>query len=469
MLEKEPQFFGKEAVPEQVSEKEEAVKLTEFSKELEAFAEKDEDYLKEKAAEAEKIMAEEKEATLEEKSGAVRSYLEKSFIKKEVREPSFRREDKEETREFFRGLTPDKLEAHLGKEDLNLVFRVISERDRLLGQIKEDDLTEEEIRKFAEQNGYEMLPWRINKTLDELNFLSIVLESRFLGNIMFPGLSSWEEEKKHLTGQLKVSLVELRRENEVWQKYSKFEREKEEKPMEIKGFEKLDGPTEMYKGEELLRIAAEILPRGILSANIKSIEYSGKREPANKAKYGFDGESAATFVSDDKCEKGDIVFHKTSDSSSRVDYFNNVPFILGHEWGHSLDPRLVDQKDLSPREQLRMVKEWEEVRAKEEEWSSYVKKINKPDKIDEESVKSQESLAESAAKFLNNPFTLKELYPQRSEFMVNLFKKRFPEFSLEKSLEAKEMYTICLFGFPKGEKEKNAIDEFLKRAEKEKL
>lgn len=445
MFEKgEPQFFGKSPLAEIEEGKKEApkegeeIKPAEFSKEEGPLVERRRDYLKEKVAEVEKILAEEKETTLEKKSGAVRNYLEKSFIKKEVIEPSFHREEKEATSKLFLDLTPDKLEARLGKEDLNLIFRVISERDRLLGQMKEDNLTEEELRKFVEQNSYEMLPWRIHKILVGLNDVSAHLEARFLWDWEMSEWTNWKKDRKYLDSQLKASLVDLRRENQEWQKYLKFDRKKEEKPMGIKGFEKLDSLAGKRKGKELVRVAVETLPRGILSANVKSIEYDGKRKQLDRAQYGFDGESAASFISDND-GKGDIVFHKPSDFYPPA-FWNDFSSILGHEWGHSLDPRLADQKDLTLGEQFRMIKDWERVRAKEEEWSSYVKKINKLDKKEEESEKSTESFAESIALFLNNPFTCKELYPQRYKFGVAWLKRRFPGFDPVKHLQAQSLF-----------------------------
>lgn len=447
MPEKETQFFKLEAVPENKEEGTESLKkeeaLTEQEKLTLEVEKRRERILEEKIVKAEEILARKEEMPMEEKTKLISHYI------KEV----------EAMRNCFKDLTHEEIEEMLGEQESTLVFHIITEQNQLLQKMKENSVEKDQIQNFVEQRGDEMLPYRIYKVFHYLDSIQMELDTLltsawYLFREGDVAVSQRKEMKKESMRRLKVLLVDLERESQEWQKYQKFEREKEEKPMRISGFEGFDFPG--IRGEEIIEKAAEILPRKLLSTNVREIKYRNIPKPTNKEKYGIDGESFASFSSERETKECDITFYKLPGLAG-VKYLSEVPFVLAHEFGHSLDPRTVDQKDLTPGEQFQMIIEWEGVRTKEDERNSYILKINNQDKQREEALKSQESLAESAAYFLNDPFVFQALCPRRYEFIATLFKKRFPDFNLRNGIEARLNYDILMENLREKEKksEKN--------------
>lgn len=428
-FEQPPKFEkGPEEVPKSEEKKEtEFLKEIELSEKEERLAEKGR-MAQEKRTQKEEtrmigtIMKEEKRTPLEEKAKTLKSYAEqyhKEFL-------LYREGEQEQARDFFLNLAPQKIEKVLGKKELALAHKTIIERDLLLRQMAEDGLKEEELRQFVEEKGYEMLPHSIHRILFWLSSCRIDLNGLF-EDLWWGQKKAYAEiakAKKELkAGNLSSALLGLRKENKEWQKHSQFEREKEEKPMEIRGFESFD--FKRIRGREIIETAAQILPRQLFSTNIKKIEYQDKTRPIGE-EYGFEGKSFATFSPDWKGEKSDIAFHKTA--SDKVSYLRELPRVLAHEWGHSIDPRLIDQKDLSPGVQFQMILEWEKTRTSEPEWSDYVMKISNPDEQKEENLKSQESFAESCAFFLEDSERFRLFHPERYSFFAIWLGERFPEF-----------------------------------------
>lgn len=390
---------------------------------------------------------EEKEGpTPEEKAEAIKGYIgaedtEFTFPVKE--------EEREAMKKFFLELNPNALETTMGKRESDLVYGVISEYNAFRQHLAENNLREEDLQQFINEKGYAMVPCRIRESWAEMSAfpeidISVLLSQQWKisegESSEFPKLL-----KEHIVQELESVLSILGAENKEWQKYGQFEREKEEKPMEIKGFEKFD--FRRIKGKEIVEIAAQILPRQLLSANVGQIEYQDKARPVEK-EYGFSGKSFASFGLNLKEGGGDITFYKLT-KRDKISYLRELPSVLAHEWGHSIDPRLVDQRDLPPEVQLQMIQEWEKARESEPEWSSYVMKINNPNKQAEEILKSQESLAESCAAFLEDPERFRLFHPERYSFFAIWLGARFPEFDFEDREKQKERHRAMYNFLPK--------------------
>ncbi|MBZ1345344.1 MAG: hypothetical protein KY055_01760 [Candidatus Nealsonbacteria bacterium] len=419
MFEKEPQFFKTKETSKKIPE--------EASKEaLESKTE-----IKGEISQNEKFRVIKKYVeTIEEKKAA--KEIKKSFLK----------------------LTPDELETSLSKKESDLIYGVISEYNTLLKHFEENNIKREEIKQFLEEKGEEMLPYRIRRGYTKLDIglrnINNILFDRWL-NIAEGGFRKIPEkfflEELKTVVNLEIDLADLISENAEWKEYSINRKEKTEKPIEIKGFEKFDFPQ--IKGKEIVETATALLPKELFSNKIRMIEYQDKIQPVDK-KYGFTGERFASFspLYFRGKDRADIAFYKVS-LLDKISYLKELPFMLAHEWAHNIDPRLDDQKDLLPGMQLQMVKEWDKARMEELEWSSYVLKINNPDKKIKEGLKSQESFAESCACFLENPEVFNLSHPKRYEFFSKWLSIRFPELDLTDRQKQEERYKKAHSFWPK--------------------
>jgi hypothetical protein len=165
----------------------------------------------------------------------------------------------------------------------------------------------------------------------------------------------------------------------------------------------------------LRRVCNFLFPEEILGRNIKGIRLYDMEVRMPKG-FGMEGYMGGSYVP----------------VTQEINFFDpnaELAIILAHEGGHSMDPRVIKQEDLSEEEAEKMIKEWEEVRRKEPEFSPYVSEIKNPDKKEEDLLKSQEDFAETIAFFLTSPRALKEIAPERYEFCERWFEKRFPSWS----------------------------------------
>ena len=217
------------------------------------------------------------------------------------------------------------------------------------------------------------------------------------------------------------------------------ETEQKESPAEVIGFERFDTydvSGRKIEGKEIMEKAGEILPTGLHCANIEKIEYEDKIDQMPDA-YGIRGNSTALYNTSEKA----ITFFLIPDSDcKKQDYIRNFPDILTHDWAHTIDPRIIEQKDLSLSECREMLKQWVIVRKEEPSFSSYVKEINNENKWEEDALKSKEDFAESVSFTLVNPLYMKIFAPKRYKFCVRWFKKRFPKFDIKKFAAKNEEY-----------------------------
>ncbi len=473
MSEKESIFkFGKTS-KEAILKKEIDWTHSKSSEEKEALSIREWNKTQKKIAEAEKILAKKEEVSPKERAKLINHYIETNYLQF----CTFPNNEKkrETTKDYFMGLTPENLEKILGKQESALIFHIITEQNRLLQLTKENNININLVRNFAKQEGDGMLPCRIRKALfclgafqnDLIN--SLLTETCDFYRIYRVGDSQFLEEFLKnvihpLMRDLKISLVDLERESQKWQEYQKFDPEEKEKPIKIFGFEIFDFSE--IKGEEIIARAAKVLPRELLSTNVKEVDYHDELKPMDKKEYGFEGEGVATFTIDSEEEESRVTFNKVSNSTG-VNYLRRVPRVIAHELaGHGLlDSRITNQIKLTPEDQLQMIVWWLRVEAEENEWSSYVLKINNRDKRKEKTLKSIEGLADSIAYYLTDPEGFQDLCPQRYEFLTYWFKKLFPDFNLGNSLRAKMNYDILMERLEKEEEEelRKNFKEFLKR------
>ncbi|MEW6407918.1 MAG: hypothetical protein AB1465_04465 [Patescibacteria group bacterium] len=109
--------------------------------------------------------------------------------------------------------------------------------------------------------------------------------------------------------------------------------------------------------------------------------------------------------------------------------------ILIHEWGHSIDPRLEGNSlpSISLLDQLNLFELWQRIRKEEPvEVTSYISRINNPDKETEDELERKEDWAESFMLFLTDPDFLKTKAPRRYEFCRAWFERFEPDFDYER-------------------------------------
>ena len=407
--EKEPQFFRPEEVP--------------------------------KAPEAK----EEKEISLEEKTKPIREFIEKEYSKKMITggtTPELK-EEIEERKEFLLKLTPHELQKLFGED-----FELIHDKIRDLKTLKREvlgDIDEKEFLQFEEEKGDQMMPWRFREVKGE--FISYTVKLFYLiDDIARLKMELEAPKQRKMTQLFKERGVEdlknlpLKEKIKKWQDYFKSEKKR---PIQFRGMEKLESEWEEIlgkKGKRLLKQGIEIIPRNLLSKNVKKIEYTNQTLFVD---LGSGNIGAAGMAYNPKTREINIL--KTSELEG-IEMAESFPLRMAHEFGHSLDPRIVDQKDFSLQEQFKLIKEWEEIRDKEPPFSTYVKLINSPFKLEENCDKSKEDWADSIAYYLICPFSLKERSPQRCKFIDQFFLKKFPKFKETKKEISKAVseYNILL-------------------------
>lgn len=386
----------------------------------------------------------EEEIKLKERYKAIRGFVEKRY-KGEYQKGLFSQVAKEGKR-FLLSLKPEKLQEILGKEEFGIIYEMILAYDGLKKEIGRS-FKIREIKEFIAQYGREMLPWSIKKaisllakahySLSEILNASAILGMEKTGKRFKKFAEAIKKEEPQETKKLnllslKKILADLKNESEIWQGRERFEKEK---PIEIEGFEKFDYPQ--MKGKEIIKMALDILPQALFQ-NVEKISYK-EREEQIREDYGIPGNSLAKFLRE-SCE---IRFLKTK--LGKGEYLRCLVPALFHELGHSLDPRLIDQRNLSPSEQFELIKDWEEIRSKEPEFSSYPSLINNKDKLLENWFKSRESWAEGFKMFLENPIYLKEVVPERYKFFSVYLKRRFPEVDLKEVSGKRRNYENILY------------------------
>ncbi len=230
------------------------------------------------------------------------------------------------------------------------------------------------------------------------------------------------------------------------EKSSKIELEQEEggpKQVEVVGFDKIDlqklgfRETEI-NAEDIFKKAIEILPSGFDWGNIEKIEYKDELKSASD-KYGIKTRSSIRF---NPKQKSIIFYKKIKEMEKR--HIEGFHFKLTHECAHTMDPRVIKQKNLSSDDCREMLIQWERVRKKEQSFSSYVKEIKNKDKLKEDRMKSEEDFAESISMALCDIELLKDKNPERYEFCAYWLKKRFPEYDAQKIAQKVEEYHSLL-------------------------
>lgn len=226
----------------------------------------------------------------------------------------------------------------------------------------------------------------------------------------------------------------------------------ERKPIQIENLERFDYSD--LKAKDVILQALQFIPQKLIGKNILKINYEDKIRPMSE-KYGIEGSTSAAYSAFEKL----ITFYKpnikkriASNAILRAIFYRDLPKNLRHEAGHALDPRLIYQENLSLTEEVEMVLDLEEVRNKEEEFSSYVLEIKNEDKQVENLLKSQESLAETIGMFFINPSSLEKNYPQRFELCKKWLNKQFPEENFTDFSRASNLNTQYINIFKKTKK-----------------
>ncbi len=209
----------------------------------------------------------------------------------------------------------------------------------------------------------------------------------------------------------------------------------------IEKFEKMDfrdDDGKEIKMTEIIKMASEIIPENLRWQNVKKIEYTEEKKGLGN-EYGIKGLSAGGYHPYEKI----IRFTKTNHTKEEmIDRFFHI---LAHEWAHSIDPHVVQQRNMSLQKKSDVALEFARIRNKEKCPFSYVKKINNENKQIEEDIKKEEDFAESMAYTLENPLFIKLVAPKRYEFCVNSIKQRFPDFDFEKSDQKRGEYLNFLY------------------------
>ena len=304
----------------------------------------------------------------------------------------------------FKDKSFSEIRKDLGDETIVLIQKVISVYNQGINEIRAQNIIDkrEDVRELAEK---QMIPIRLNRIL------------RLPGSIISYLMYLYLKEDIDNILQQEEDVKKIRKEFEDIEK-NIFPETREKKSISIKGFEKFDCPE--VKGEEFVKQALQYLPQKPLGKEVKEIRYEDRKTSMLEGS-GIDEDAAAYYY----VREGKIVFFKSD--KSKKEFLEGFRFNLAHEGGHALDPRTIPQEGLSILEEIQIIKEWEQVRVEEEEFSDYVKKIDNKDKIIENKIKSEESFAETIRMFLLNPGHLQDNNPKRFEFCEKWLNKQFPE------------------------------------------
>lgn len=365
----------------------------------------------------------EKKQEVEEKGKAIKDYIKNYYINESSRI------SKEEQNLFLEILekNPLELEKILG-ENFNVIFDVITAVNNLEKEIVKAGINKKEAQGFRGGDLESRLPLRIKIAFLKLdfifedlrNFLKIAMETEK------SGISISQVHKDEFLKSFKKRHEEINTEIKKWQKYSPIDVEKkEEKPIIITGFEKFNHPK--ISGNEIVEICwRTILPFGTFPADVEIIEYLDKIE-----KIGEEIIKTAEFISPTEKEGGKIIFY--GGWRERKNFLENLPFILAHEFGHSIDPRLGELIRIPISKQFEIVKKWEEIRQKE---PIRALPMYPPDNLSQ----SVEDFADAVGRMLTNPDDLWRKTPERFKFIKDLFQNIFSQFNPEDQLKKINQY-----------------------------
>ncbi len=388
---------------------------------------------------------------LEEKIRVIKEYYQVNYDKKRIEGKNKERKEiqevKDEMKDFFLPLEPKRLKEIWGEERLNLIYETILKENFLLKEKEkwaQGGVRKTEIQQFIKKYGEKMLSKTMIELLDyfQTHDLSAVIINKtmmvfFMETKRGPKLESDKPDFKEESIDNFLKNYFGMKLDEVIEQLEKPSRE-EEKPIEITGFEEFDRTS--IKGKEIIEKAMEILPQNLLF-NLGSVKFKNQAMPIPK-EYGIPGgKSAAGYIPPlSPKEKGRIEFYPIKLlPKERAQKLNSTLF---HEWAHSLDPRIVSQKDLSIAEQFKIIQEFEKIREEKQSFSSYVESINNKNKKLENCLKSKEDWAESIRVIFLNPDHLKRVGGKRHDFFYDFLKKRTEDFDYEKIFEKKKKFRL---------------------------
>lgn len=268
---------------------------------------------------------EEKEIDIDKEKKAE---LIQGYVKQELSQPAEGTADyTRRVKQFFSEMNHPDFEKILGEEDFALVSEIIFQREDLKKRITEEIKKAGLLREFTSftKEKPEMFPLRLCKPLEAISYTGQLLDLFF--HYKFSNLEKekapeewplvWAKFAEKQLEDTKTRLKEngfllLKGGREEWEKYSNcgYEREKEEKPIKIEGFEKFDLPQ--IKAKKILETVLEMLPRGNLAENVKIIRYTNENAPDLEEDYGIEGKSSTYYDG----EAEEIGFYRVEDEEN---------------------------------------------------------------------------------------------------------------------------------------------------------
>lgn len=326
------------------------------------------------------------------------------------------------TEEHF---TPEILRAVYKKDELELLAEAVEGFLELEGQAKPKAL--EIYQVLGKSSAPSSFVNDLKNELTHYTFdLGDITARNILADILVLGTKKYGQfDRKIVTRRtLPEAKRELKEARYFWalQFGEKPEEELEREEIYIDGFDELD--EEGVSGNERLRkILRELNLDRLFSSYIRMIGYTKDNEFPEV--YGIkDGKFGGEYR-----RYGVIKL-----ATTRIPTIFDVEILI-HEWGHSIDPRLKGNslRSISLLDQLNLFELWQRIRKEEPiEITSYISKINNPDKEIEDELKRKEDWAESFMLFLTDPDFLKTKAPRRYEFCRVWFERFEPDFDYEK-------------------------------------
>lgn len=292
-------------------------------------------------------------------------------------------------------------------KDLILIFNEkIKEVEGMRGKIKE----------LIKIGGTKMMPLRVRRVLELgvniLERLKVVL----MTNKMEEDIKEHTEFSEGFREIIAARRADvMRQEEEI--KEDIFPEQVKKKPVDLAGFE----PINSYESETenfIMESLRTILPQRFSETkNIQEITYIDKVMPISK-KYGINGSAAARYSPSEK----KIIFYRPEEIFEDGKMIEIETII--HEAAHAFaESRVVSQEWLTMSEEVEMITDFEQVRKREKEFSSYVLGIRNKNKQKRAFLKSKESLAETITMYYTNPAWLQENRPKRFEFCQKWLEK----------------------------------------------
>lgn len=291
-------------------------------------------------------------------------------------------------------------------------------------------------RRLNEIKEIEGASWLINKRgwegcpiIISSSVISVIRAKSLFTNLFMEGQVDNADKTASMVEALAEELVKIKIIDERWKRDFLTEPSGD---VTVEGFESFNFPS--ITEEMVKKVKEMFIPEGLRSpVFVRRIRRGEGAKGKALARFSPKGREIVVFPS----SLEDLAL---KEGLTREEILKSLPYIIAREYGYALDPRVVDQPDLPPLEQLRMIIEWKQL----------LESLGLNENLDG----SKGLWAETVGYFLTLPDDLLERSPRLYDFMTKWFMRRFPNWKLDHQTILKNLSEFWKF-----------IDNYIKRGD----